>query len=275
MSKKILGIGKYLMLLILTVVLGVFGIIYILNYYEQSKTSIDPTVTEPPIIKECVETSNCNPETGESTTTKLFLIKPEDNYNVPSNPYDSDVYNKISKRIILFGDFETINLKINGGLPTEDYHFVSININNESGVYNAARKSSDGLDIQLTSENLGTFTKKSGININIDLLSKITLSTTKAEFLATRQTTKLVRLWDFIKPQPPAPSISQLLVAPFDVSGKYEGKIENMALEYSCKQNLDCGIAVCQNNQLATECLKNSFGDSAMKSWLNWYNENK
>lgn len=275
MNNKLIEASKHLLLLIITIIVASSGIIYIFNFYKESQSGKEPTSTTPPIIDECPGATNCNQNNEIASTSKIFLIMPSDNFKVPSNPYDQAIYKSISKRLALVGNFEIARIKIKGNIPTDDPHFVSLNLNSENGVYNAIRNSTDSLDISLSEANLGVFTKTSGINITLDLLAKTSLATTKEEFLSTRETTKLTRFWDFIKPEPPAPNISRILVAPFNKDGLYTGAIESMTFEFVCKKGEICNAALCPENELATVCIKNKFGEKASKEWLNWFNTNK
>ena len=275
MNNKLLEAGKHLILLVITILVASSSIIYIYNFYKESQSGKEPISTIPPIIDECSDAINCSQNNEVAPTSKISLITPRDNYKIPSNPYDQAIYKSISKRLALIGDFEIAKIIVKGNLPTNDPHFVSLNLNSVSGIYNAARNSSDSLDIPLSDASLGVFTKTSGINIILDLLSKTSLATTKEEFLSTRETTKLTRFWYSIKPEPPAPNISRILVAPFNKDGLYAGVIESMTFEFICKKGATCDAALCPENELATACIKNKFGEKASKEWLNWFNANK
>ena len=275
MNNKLLEAGKHLILLVITILVASSSIIYIYNFYKEPQSGKEPISTIPPVIDECPDAINCSQNNEVASTSMISLITTHDNYKIPSNPYDQVIYKSISKRLALIGDFEIARIKIKGNLPTDDPHFVSLNLNSVSGVYNAVRNSSDSLDIPLSDANLGVFTKTSGINIALDLLSKTSLATTKEEFLSTRETTKLTRFWDFIKPEPPAPNISRILVAPFNKDGLYTGAIESMTFEFVCKKGETCNAALCPENELATVCIKNKFGEKAANEWLNWFKSNK
>ncbi len=226
------------------------------------KDEIPPIVDELPVITP-----------PKIKTSFVDLIKPEDKYQITENPYLTESYKKLSRILALTGDFEVAKLHIKGSFQDNKDYFLSINIGEESGIYNAVRKSSDGLDITLTKENGGVFNKDNPINLEIDLLGKSTLSTTKEEFLSSRNTTKLVRFWDFIQPQPPAPSVNRILVTPFNKDGFYTGTIESLSFEYQCKIGSKCSAVRCDNDKFATECLLQNFGTEAKESWEKWYRE--
>ncbi|GEM_PF-1761944 len=268
---KIKSIISYVLLLIITVVLGVWVISYLLQVSEERNTAQLPKDETPPSIDKSVPIEPIN----QIETSSVTLIKPEDNYQITANPYQPGIYQKMSQRLILSGDFEIAKLRIKGSVPTEDEHFLSINIGAESGAYNAVRNSSEGLDISLTKENLGVFTKSRPIDIEINLFGQQTLSTTKSEFLATRKTTKLVKFWDFINPQPPMPSVNRILIAPFNKKGNYTGRIESLLFIYACKVKDGCRASLCGNDEVTTECLLRAFGKEASDQWLEWFDKNK
>jgi len=266
---KIKSIVKQLGLLLVTIVLGVWAIFYLVELSEKTNTAELPKDETPPIIDELP-----SPPPIEVKSSFVDLIKPEDNYKITGNPYTPETYKKLSRALALMGNFEVAKLHIKGNLDNDKEHFLSINIGTESGVYNAVRRSSDGLDISLTKEGGGIFNKESPIDIELDLFGKQTLSTTKTEFLATRKTTKLVKFWDFIQPQPPAPSVNRILVAPFDKNGFYTGTIQSVRFEYQCAVRSECAATLCRNDILATKCLLDNFGKEAKESWVKWYSKN-
>ena len=249
--------------------LGVWAIFYLVDLSEKQNIADVPKDETPPVIDELPVITP-----PEIKSSFVDLITPADNYKVTSNPYLPETYKKLSRALALMGNFEVAKLHINGNLDNNKEHFLSVNIGTESGVYNAVRRSSDGLDISLTKENGGVFNKENPIDIEIDLFGKQTLSTTKTEFLATRKTTKLVKFWDFIQPQPPAPSVNRILVAPFDKDGFYTGTIKSMRFEYQCATGSKCAAVLCGNDTLATKCLLDNFGEEAKENWVEWHSKN-
>ncbi|QQG42762.1 MAG: hypothetical protein HYW15_00890 [Candidatus Giovannonibacteria bacterium] len=251
-------------------IIAVVIVLYFLNTYTaifKSEESNPPEITPiPPVINEL---PGATPP--EQKTSFVDLITTKDNYKITDNPYSSENYNKMSRQLALIGTFEIAKLRIKGNLYDNKEHFLSINIGAESGIYNAARKSSEGLDVSLTKENGGVFNKDNPIDIEVDFFGQQTLSTTKNEFLSTRKTTKLVKFWDFIQPQPPAPSVNKILVAPFNKDGIFTGTIESMRFEYSCKEEGSCKTVACPNDVLATKCLLDNFGANAKTDWEKWY----
>ena len=246
MKEKITKTVGYLLLFALTILLSVWAILHIVKLSEKSDIAEVPDSEIPQVSNE---------EKPEPKTLKVELIKPADNYVLAGDPYKGTNYEKMSRGLGLIGDFEIEKLIVNGSLPNNDDYFLSVNVGSVSGVYNAVRKSSDGLDISTTKENQGVFNKDNPINIKIDLLGQLTLATTRKEFLSTRETTKLVKLWDAIKPQPPAPSVNQILIAPFNKSGIYTGTINSLVFEYKCKEGKTCKAVICPNDTLASKCI--------------------
>src|SRR3989344_1161884 len=265
MEEKITKTAGYLFLFVLTIFLSVWVILRIIRLSEQSNIAEVPENEMPPISNEVKP---------QPKTKTVELIKPTDNYILVNDPYKNDNYEKMSKGLGLIGDFEIARLIVKGSLPTNDDYFLSINIGSVSGVYNAVRKSSDGLDISITKENQGVFSQDQPINIKIDLFGQQTLATTRKEFLATRETTKLVRLWDAIKPQTPVPSVNQILIAPFDKKGFYSGTINSLVFEYKCKDEKSCQAVLCANDIFASQCINDNFGSYAKDTWVKWHNSN-
>src|SRR5208337_3106999 len=230
MNPKIRPVASYLGLLLLTITLGVGSILYIVDFWQSKNEVSTPAIDKPPSMDKSSITTT-------SSLIKIKLIKPEENYIISQNPYtDRNIYNQQSRQLALMGDFETAILEIKGKLQNNDNHFLSINIGTESGIYNAVRSSADSINLQLTQDNLGVFNNSnSPLNLKIDLMAKQTLAPTREEFLSKKESTKLIRFWDFIKPQPPAPSITRILVFTFNEKGDYTGTIKELNFLYSCK----------------------------------------
>ena len=209
-----------------------------------------------------------------STTTKissLELISPNDNYKVSSNPYSEENYKNNRKRLALIGNFEEAKLVVQASLPDNDYYFLSVNLGDMSGSYNAVRKSVDELDLELTKQSLGVFNQENPVNIAINLLDNTVFATDKQEFISTGNKTKLVRLWNYIKPESPMPSINSVLISLFNKNGQYNGNINSLVIEYSCKTGSDCKAGLCGKDELSSACLKRLFGQDAMDKWMDWY----
>jgi hypothetical protein len=260
MNPKICQVVSYLALLILTILLSVGSIFYIVDFWQSKNTVSTPAIDQPPSIEQLSTATT-------SALMKIRLIKPEEKYNISQNPYaDRNIYNKKSRRLVLVGNFETAILEVKGTLPNNDNHFLSINVGTESGIYNAVRSSANSINLQLTQSNLGVF-NSNPLNLKIDLMTQQTLAPTREEFLATKQSTKLTRFWDFIKPQPPAPSITRILVLMFNEKGDYTGTIQELNFLYSCKKNSECKATLCSINP-GTKCIKENFGEEAYKEYI-------
>ncbi|KKQ64847.1 MAG: hypothetical protein US86_C0015G0010 [Candidatus Daviesbacteria bacterium GW2011_GWA2_38_24] len=258
---KITPIIKYLGILGITLVLGFWSISYVFELSEKNNTAEVPEVTQP---------QNQAPLITPIETIKIELIKPSDKYTMMGDPYSKNNYDKMARRMALIGDFQIAKLNIKGSFTDNKKHFISLNVGSVSGVYNAVRQSS-GLNIALTDESKGIFDKNNPINITIDLFGKQTMSTTQKEFLATREATKLVRLWDAIHPPTPSPSVTPILIAPFDKSGVFSGTIDSLEFEYKCKDWNDCQAVLCKNNVMDSVCINDNFGANAKNSWVKWY----
>lgn len=266
MYKKISQVAIYLGLLFLTILLAVGSIFYIVNFWQSRNEISTPVIDEPPTTEQPTATTTANP------LLRVELIKPEENYLVSLNPYtDSGVYDQKSRRLALIGDFDTAILEVKGTFPKDDNHFLSVNVGTESGVYNAVRSSANSINLQLTQSNLGVFNNSSNpLSLKIDLMAQQTLAPTREEFLATKQSTKLIRFWDFIKPQPPAPSITRILVAPFNEKGIYTGQIQELNLLYSCKKIGGCQAVICTVVP-GSKCINDYFGKAAYTDYIKTY----
>ena len=216
-----------------------------------------PTATLPP-----------NDEVPIVSTTPLVEFKAlsllgSKTYTPSPNVYsDSSVYERESTQLALNGEFESAKLIIEGTVNGEGPYLVSINFSTESGVLNGIRNSQSELDLYQTQKSGGVFTKESGIKFALDLMGKTALATTNKEFIATRQLSKSVRLWDYLI-QPP-PTIARVLIAPFNQKGIYGGAtITKINFEYTCNGDSNCGAEVCDYKELENKCIQRYFGNSA------------
>ncbi|MFY9463239.1 MAG: hypothetical protein WAP52_03585, partial [Candidatus Sungiibacteriota bacterium] len=184
--------------------------------------------------------------------------------NVFSN---QEVYKKESIRLVVDGEFKIAQLRVKGSVQGGGKHFLFLDFGNKNGVLNGVRGSASGIDILATEERGGVFTKEAPIDVLIDLLGETTLATTRAEFQTTRQTTKIVKLWEALQPSPP--TMTRVLVIPFEKSGNFTGAtIISLDFEFSCKVEGSCGVGICPINEITSKCLERNFGWSKMDSWL-------
>jgi hypothetical protein len=262
MNQKIRQVASYLGLLSLTILLAVGAILYLINFWQSKNEVSTPAIDTPPAVEQPATTTT-------SSLKKVALIKPEEKYNISQNPYtDRNIYNQKSRQLALIGDFKTAILEVKGALPNNDNHFLSINVGAESGIYNAVRSSASSINLQLTQNNLGVFNNNSNpLNLKIDLMAWQTLAPTKKEFLATNKSTKLTRFWDSIKPKPPAPSITKILVFLFNEKGIYTGTIQELNFLYSCKKVDGCKAHLCSIKP-SSKCIKENFGEEAYKEYI-------
>lgn len=214
-----------------------------------------PTTDQPPQIDE--------PQVEPvKFITKQLLKKP---FTPQQDVYSNqETYLKSSIKLALKGEFDTAKLVVEGKITDNDIKFVSVNIGTESGVLNAVRENANSLNIGASDEKGGVF--KSSINFTLDLLGETSFATTKEEFQLTRQKTKIVKLWNFIYPDPP--TVTRVLVAPFNKAGQYgNAEITSIEFKYLCANGSDCDATICEEDSLFTLCLKDSFGIEAAKKW--------
>ena len=227
---------------------------------EQTKdieeTAQAPLIDKPP--KTVLEVSE-KPESFEI----LNLLS--SSYLPSKNVMEKENYEKESVRLALSGDFDNARLHVKGTVINDGNHFILLNYDFESGILNAARLSVKNLDINLTQERGGIFTKNESIDFIIDLMGKTVLATTKTEFESTKQIVKFVKLWDtHLSP----PTVVKILIAPFGEDGVFGGAIINeINFEYVCKKGFPCEAKICSSGKMITECLKDAFGFPAAKNW--------
>lgn len=184
-----------------------------------------------------------------------------DIYYINKSPYDDFLNN--SFKVALKGDFEKAIIVVNGKSLDDKPKFISLTLNNTSGVLNGVRKSVDELDINTTREKGGLF--EGEFTFEIDLFGETFLSTTKDEFLKTRNLNKRLKFWDDIIPPPP--TTFRLLFAPFGIDGIYRNtEITSIKFKYICK-NDNCAVARCSPTEKTTVCLERNFGLNEAKVW--------
>lgn len=263
---------------IFAILLGVFAIvltiaaIQLVGYlFDLLRVNTGVPVTtierEQTLLEESIEKKK---DKNEEIIHRISFTPPTYDFSKIGNPYDN--YEKNSKQLALIGKFKSAKLIIKGKIDNEKEHFLSINVGNESGVYNGVRSTQDQLNTDLTRENFGIFTKDTGLELVIDLMAPQTLATSKEEFVKERQTTKLVRFWDEIRPQPPVPSVSHIMVALFNVAGVYDGVIDTLQFEYVCDEEGACDANICESGkyELDSQCIKDVFGKKAEEEYAKY-----
>jgi hypothetical protein len=232
------------------------------------ETEIELPAEEPPI-------KNDKPVDYKKT---VLLSEP---FFPPQNIYtDKNIYNENIINLALIGEFDKIELKVNGTIDNDLRNFISLNINSVSGTLGGARKSANTLDLDKTT---GIFTKNNPIDFTLDLMESTKLSTTKEEFLSSFESTKNVIVWEKIKP--PAYSgkgtIAKLLIVPYTEKGKYGDNVSINSIEllYTCKgASSSCSAKICDkenNYTYGSECLKDlfekEFGTTSWESYADYY----
>jgi len=245
----------------LAVIAAVVGSLYLFRLLPSSNTNDVKDTIKLPDIEEPVSVA--------TTTTELLLSTGnllKEPYIPNQNVYTSD-YDKIAVKLALNGKFKEAKLLITGEIFDSNDHFISLNFDNISGVFKGVRSNIDRLDVNATKELGGVFTR-GPFDFEVNLLTKTLLSTTKEEFLASGEKSKSITLWDNMILEPP--TVVRLLVAPFNKNGLYGGgKITSIEFKYVCETEGECDAALCDPQQIYTECLKGNFNYSAAKDWCN------
>lgn len=185
---------------------------------------------------------------------------------IPADIYsNSATYAKYATKLALVGEFGDARLVVRGTIEDGRRKFVSVNIGTESGVLNAVRQGLDSLSILESSKKGGIFAD--GINFSVDFFGETALATTRDEFRLERQGTKIVKFWNFVVPPPP--TVVRVLIAPFGEDGVYGGaRIDSLVFEYACEEGKACQADKCDDSDLFSVCLKEKFGNEAMRSWV-------
>lgn len=226
-----------------------------------------------------VKNSETVPEIADGETVKEVLVKIPllvSEYRAPSNIYTSAVARKQNtKRLALIGKFSKAKLQIKGRIENKLSNFISLNIGNVSGTLGGYRKNPNTLDIN---QSTGVLNEQTQVDLDIDLMEAVRLSTTREEFSSNFQPFKNVVLWDAIKPQPSknGGTIAGILVAPYNEKGAYGDGIiiTEMTFSYTCLDgNNSCAAALCEATKflLGSECLKDKFEKKfGPESWKNY-----
>ena len=239
------GIGGILLVLLIT---GNFN-----NPNQQTATT--------PVVESPSNIATTTPSI-EDNVSKLILT-PDPYTPSPDVLSNTDAYESQSIRLILNGSFNTARLHIGGVVTDKGNHFLNIVYGNVVGTINGYRSSAKKLNVSLTKENGGVFTSQSPINLKLDLLNPVRLSTTRTEYEQNQQTNKLVNLWQSnLLP----PTYINLLVAPFNENGIVGGAQVTLTLEYTCATGYSCQVAVCPTGKI-TACMRDKFGADAARDW--------
>lgn len=202
-------------------------------------------------------------ETGAVTPilSVELLSKP---YVPPVNPFDDTQYKATAPRMVLSGSFLNVNVYVHGTVKGDGSRFLILNVDGESGIINATRRSEKRLDIEKTTASGGIFTNANAISLSIDLM-KTTLGTTGVEYIQRQIGARSFSFIDrFEKVE-----VKPIVVVPFMENGSYGGaEIDSLKIEYQCQEGKECKIAACPLGQLYTVCIKNEFGIVGMNDWL-------
>lgn len=243
-------------LTIIFILLAIVGIFSLLNKWFSDDKNKDQVSINDVVVP--VDTTN----NGVNNQQQLSEHQISGEYILTQgmNPYDNFFNNSLA--IALNGSFKRATISVNGQILDNNPRLISFALGNTSGTLNGVRKSENFLDEQATQDKGGLF--QNDFKFDIDLFSDTFVSTSKNEFLQTRQLTKPVKFWDEIIPPPP--TTLRLLVAPFDKSGVYGNVlIKSIMFKYQCDGQ--CQVSNCQNGEKTTVCLTRNFGKTAAQLW--------
>jgi len=185
---------------------------------------------------------------------------------VPTEDVYTTNYKKESIKLVLDGEFEYAEFKIDGEVLADGRNFISMNFENVGGVINSVRKEEGLLDSVETKKMGGVFVKGVPIDLTLSLVDKITLSATKKEFEETKIQKKEVILWEKLLQVPP--TVMQFIFTPFNENGRYGGsQINSIKFNYLCKKDNICKVSVCPYYKKYTQCLVEKFGYAKAKDW--------
>jgi len=182
----------------------------------------------------------------------------------PTVAQDPAVYKKESIKLIMSGDFKQANLHIQGKVTENGIHFLDFVFGSNVGALYGVRYSANKFNITATEQNGGIFTSASAINVTLDLLNPVQLSTTKAEFQKNKQAMKNVNL---LPSNPMPPTYFSYLVAPFNAKGMFRGAEVSSTLEYSCVHGDDCLATLCKADEPVAYCIRDIYGSKKAMEW--------
>jgi hypothetical protein len=210
----------------------------------------------------------------KNANSTILLSEP---FFPPQDIYtNKDMYNKYLIKLALIGDFDKVELKVSGVINNDLKNFISININNVSGILGGYRSGINTLDLDKTT---GVFDKNNPINFTLNLKEPTKLSTTQNEFSSSFMPTKNVIIWDQIKPSvyTGQGTIANFLIAPYSENGKYGDNVSINKIEfvYTCKgEKNSCKATLCDKNKNyihGSECLRDNFEkDFGKESWIKY-----
>ncbi len=237
------------------------AIVGIISFVIWGKPSPNETPDEVIVPMSEVPIYNIDP----SKEIQIFELELLDSPYYPSaNPY-GPTYEVEAQRVTLGGEFKSILLSIQGEVSGEGLRFLSFNFDQQSGVINAVRSEPTKIDVEKTIEMGGAFDQNNPINVNINLLEKVPMSTTPKEY-EKMGGSKEMNLWGEMTIKPP--TVTYLLAAPFTEGGVYGGAtITSIKASYVCEDGKECFIGLCPSTRKTTQCLLEAFGQDAVNEW--------
>lgn len=207
----------------------------------------------------------------------------------PANVFDD--FSKYANKLAVDGEFEEVVLHVvTASNSTEDGNgkkfMLSATLHQTGGFLNAFRSKPKQIDVQKTEERGGMFqTGTCSVEtdegcllgndeydfreVRIPLTANINLATTTSEYELTKKSYKIERLWNKLPFSPP--TTFKLLTYPVSIDGSTVG-VNSVKIKYSCKQDEECSINKCKQDELSSACIKRYFGNEAYNSYLGKYN---
>ena len=204
------------------------------------------------------------PEAVSTVNLKKLVLNQTPYVPSPNVAQDLAVYKKESIKLIMSGDFKQANLRIQGKVTEKGIHFLDFVFGSNVGALYGVRFSANKFNITATEQNGGIFTNASPIDVTLDLLNPVQLSTTQAEFQKNKQAMKNVNL---LPSNPMPPTYFSYLVAPFNAKGKFRGAEVSSTLEYSCGHDGDCLAALCKADEPVAYCIRDIYGPEKAVEW--------
>ncbi|GEM_PF-6696957 len=184
------------------------------------------------------------------------------------NLFDPKIYSSSSIDVAFKGDFDTVELHVEGNISNDLKNFLFIGFGTINGTYGVDRINSSQIQYDPDS----VFTKDKPLNLSIDLMSQIKLSNSSREVAQGSNTSKSRRLWDFVQPPVDKNSASKvnLVVGVYNENGNFDSQITKLQILYRCKESdPNCEVNVCPKGKYpnGSTCLDNLFGKGSGKKY--------
>lgn len=247
-------------------VVGGFIVVSLIIWFSPSfnrEETIDLNVDTPPPID--IENEGVRPAPISKT---IDLLQDQTPRIYPQNVFES--FNNLADRIGAKGEFKELKLKL-GFRPLNDNvksYFVSITMDNVSGIYRAYRETQNKINITRTEKLGGIFGINTTKELVIPLSEPILLATTGAEFIQTQAPNKEIDLWEKILVSPP--TVFRLMAVPMEsqLGDATKISLDTLKIDYTCADGSDCKLVVCdQEDANYYACLLKKFDKVSADSW--------